>query len=132
MAALPVALNSRLGAETRVKSRGRSCLVMWRSRNRRFTRWSWGGFGVVRLQYDAFGEPAAEEIAAALSEALENSELKATVSGKLSLAPIELKLAIAAARVPILRRPLLASAAKADGRTEQRGEHRIRLERQSS
>jgi hypothetical protein len=37
--------------------------------------------------------PAAEEIAAALSDALANSELKAVVTGKMALAPTELKLA---------------------------------------
>jgi hypothetical protein len=37
--------------------------------------------------------PAVEEMAAALSEAIANSELRATVSGRMTLAPTELKLA---------------------------------------
>jgi hypothetical protein len=90
---LAATLNSRLAADSRVSG----ALGF---------AWLCGGVGAAALlagmgsalalygySTTLSARPAVEEMAAALSEAIGNAELKATVSGKMALAPTELKLA---------------------------------------
>jgi len=90
---LAATLHSRLAAESRVDS---AVGFAWLSAGAAIGL-ILAGVGAALAFYGYSStisvKPAAEEIALAITAALETSELKATVSGKMSLAPAELRLA---------------------------------------
>jgi hypothetical protein len=90
---LAAALNSRLNAESRVTN---SVGFFWLCGGAAISI-VFIGLGVAAALYGYSSllsvKPAGEEIATALTEAFEHANLKATVSGKMSLVPTELKLA---------------------------------------
>ncbi len=91
--ALAATLNSRLGAQSRVAN---AVGFAWLCGGAAISL-SLCGLGVASALYGysylLSAKPAAEKIASALTKALEQAELKTTVSGKMSLVTTPLKLA---------------------------------------
>jgi hypothetical protein len=90
---LAVALNSRLNAESRITN---SAGFFWLCAGAAISIVLIGlGVAAALYGYSSLlsAKPAADEIATALTQAFQHADLKATVSGKMSLVPTELKLA---------------------------------------